>query len=193
VSFYTGTQNEVLFSNFTASTNLATFTTEDNLQKTYPPVIIPAGFFGGDGKASGKSLRILSRGQLGTTSAPTFTWTVRLLTSTTWSAGGVVVGTTGAVTAGSTVTLAPWTLDMTIGLRTLGIGAASTVVHMGDVRGATALASPFIATIPAANGTFSVATVDNSTQYYLFISAACSASSASNLINMQQLIVYGEN
>lgn len=42
MSFITGTQNEVLYSYANASTNLATFTAEDNLQKTFPPVIIPA-------------------------------------------------------------------------------------------------------------------------------------------------------
>jgi hypothetical protein len=38
---------------------------------------------------------------------PTFTWSVRLLTSTTWSAAGVA-WSTAALTAGTGVTLAPW-------------------------------------------------------------------------------------
>jgi len=118
MSFLTGTQAELLYSNATASTNLATFTTEDNLQKTYPPVIIPAGFFLNPG-ATGKALKIKAAGQLGTTGAPTFTWSVRLLTSTTWSAGGILLGATTTLTAGTTQTLAPWFLDLDIALRSL--------------------------------------------------------------------------
>ena len=192
MSFYTGTQDELLFSYANASTNLATFTTEDNLQKTYPPVIIPAGFFL-NAASTGKALRVKAAGQLGTTGAPTFTWSARLLTSTTWSAGGILLGSTAALTAGTTQTLAPWFLDMEITLRTLAIGGASTVVTMGEVRSPLGLASPFAGTIPANNTTPAVATLDNSQTYYLFLSAACGTSNAANLINTQLLKVYGEN
>jgi len=192
LSLYTGTPQECLYSYANASTNLATFTTEDNLQKTYPPAIIPAGYWLNAG-ATGRSLRIRAAGQLGTTGAPTFLWTLRLLTSTTWSAGGVSLGATAALSAGTAQTLAPWFLDAEITLRTLGIGGASTVVTMGEVRGPLALASPFSGTIPANNTAVTATTVDNSVQYYFFISATCGTSNASNLINMQQLQVYGEN
>ena len=192
MSFITGTQNEVLYSYANASTNLATFTAEDNLQKTFPPVIIPAGFFLNAG-ATGKTLKIKAAGQLGTTSAPTFTWSIRLLTSTTWSAAGILLGSSAALTAGTTQTLAPWFLDVDVTLRTLSIGGASTVVTMGQVSGPLALASPFAGTIPANNTTVTATTVDNSVQYYLFLSAACGTSNAANLINLQSLKVYGEN
>lgn len=192
MSFYTGTQSELLFAYHNASTNLATFTTEDSLQKTYPPVIIPAGFFF-NAASTGKSLRVRAAGQLGTTSAPTFTWTVRLLTSTTWSAAGIVLGTSAALTAGTTQTLAPWFMDLEIGMRTLSVGGASTVVTMGEIRSPLGLATPFAGTIPANNTAVSVATVDNSTTYYLFLSCACGTSNAANLINLQQLKVFGEN
>lgn len=192
MSFYTGTQAELLYSNANASTNLATFTTEDNLQKTYPPVIIPAGFFLNQ-SATGKSIKVKASGQIGTTSAPTFTWSVRLLTSTTWSAGGILLGASAALTAGTTQTLAPWFMDLDIVLRTLSIGGGSTVVTTGEIRGPLALATPFAGTIPANNTSPAVATVDNSATYYLFLSAACGTSNAANLINLQSLKVYGEN
>ena len=47
--------------------------------------------------------------------------------------------------------------------------------------------------IPANNVSPALATLDNSTTYYLFVSAACGTSNAANLINMQMLKVYGEN
>jgi hypothetical protein len=188
MSFLSGTQSELFYVSQATATQLNTFTTEDNLQKTLPPVIIPAGFFG----AEGKSLRIRAAGQLGTTSGPTFTWSIRLLTSTTWSAGGIGFST-AALTAGTTQTLAPWFLDAQITLRTLGIAAASTIMVMGEVRGPLALASPFAGTIPANNTTITNATVDNSLTYFLFLSAACGTSNAANLIQLTGLNVYGEN
>lgn len=192
MSFLTGTQDEVIYNNVGVGTQLNTFTSEDNLQKTYPPVIIPAGFFLNPG-AVGKSLKVKAWGQLGTTSAPTFTWSLRLLTSTTWSAGGLLLGSTASLTAGTTQTLAPWTLEADISLKTLSIGGASTVQTQGEVRGPLAFASPFGGTIPANNTALTVATLDNSVTYYLFLSAACGTSNAANLIQLTQLKVYGEN
>lgn len=190
MSFLTGTQNELMYAYGGASTNLATFTTEDNLQKTYPPVIIPAGFFRGGGDMA-KSLKLRACGLLSTTVQPTFTFSLRLLTSTTWSAGGILLGSSAALTTASTITLAPYQLDIDIILSSLLPGAASTVKTMGTVSANPAFTAPGF--IPAANVSPAVATVDNSTTYYLFLSAACSASSASNLINLQYLKLYGEN
>lgn len=192
MSFQTGTQSEVLFTSVGASTNLATFTTEDNLQKTLAPIIIPAGFFYNN-QAVGKALKMKYAGQLGTTGSPTFTFTVRLLTSTTWSAGGIVLGATGAITGGATVTLAPWFLEMDIIMRNVNLGATSVVASMGEVRGPTAFATPFGGSIPANNVSPQISTLDNSVTYYLFLSCACGTSNALNLINTQMIKVYGEN
>jgi hypothetical protein len=192
MSYITGTQNELLYSSIGSGTALGTFTTEDNLQKTLAPVIIPAGFFYNAG-ATGKSLRIVARGKLGTTGAPTFTWSLRLLTSTTWSAGGLLLGSTAATTAATTVTGGYWQLEADVILRTLSIGGASTVITEGLVSGPASLASPFASSIPATNGTPTLATLDNSTTYYLFLSAACGTSSGSNTIQLDMLKVYGEN
>lgn len=192
MSSYTNTNKEVLYNNVGVATQLNTFTTEDNLQKTYPPVIIPAGFFLNPA-ATGKNIQIKAWGQLGTTSAPTFTWSIRLLTSTTWSAGGLLLGSTAALTAGTTQTLAPFTLEAELSLKTLSIGGASTVQLMGEVRGPLAFASPFGGTIPANNTAITLATLDNSTTYFLFLSVACGTSNAANLIQLTQLKVSGEN
>lgn len=195
MSFYTGTQNEVLYAYSGASTQLNTFTTEDNLMKTYPPVFIPAGFFFNAG-STGKCVKIEAYGRLGTTSAPTFTWSVRLIAAASppaWSAGGVLLGSTAALTAGTTQTLAPWKLDATLMFKTIATGAASAVTFMGQVTGPLALASPFAGTIPANNTTPTISTVDNSQSYYLYISAACGTNNGANLIQTEMLKVYGEN
>ena len=192
MSFITGTSVELLYSSIATSTQLNTFTTEDNLQKTLPPVIIPAGFFYNSSAVS-KSLRLRATGRLGTTSAPTFTFTLRALTSTTWSAGGISLGATAALTAGTTQTLAPFFIDVDIVCESVGIGGTTILRVLGQVTGPLAFASPFGGTIPANNTAFRATTYDNSVTNYLFLSAACGTSSVSNLIQLEMLKIYGEN
>lgn len=193
MSFITGTSAEVLYSSVVNGTQLNTFTTEDNLQKTLAPVIIPAGFFYNIA-AQGKTLHVKAFGRLGTTGTPTFTFNVRLLTSSTWSAAGIGFAS-AAITAGSGVTLAPWWMDLDITLRILGAaGANSTIAVNGEVRGGTSLAAGGgVYSIPGANVAYTAATFDTSVTAYLFLSAACGTSNASNLIQLEQLKVYGEN
>ena len=192
-SFLTGTNVELLYASVGAATTLATFTTEDNLQKTLPHVIIPAGFFL-NSLSVGKSLRVRARGRLGSTGTPTFTYTARLLTSTTWSAGGVGVSS-AAITVGSGVTLAPWVLELDITCRSVGAGggANTTLAILGDVRAGTAFAAAGgTYSIPAANTAFTVA-IDHAATQYFYLSAACGTSNAANLITLEMLKVYGEN
>lgn len=138
-------------------------------------------------------MKIKAVGRLGTSGAPTFTWSARLLTSTSWTAGGILLGSTAALTAGTTQTLAPWFLDGEFVLRTLGVGGASTGAFLAEVRSPLGLASPFAGTIPANNTAFTVTTIDNTVTYYLFLSAACGTSNSLNLIQLEMLKVYGEN
>ena len=119
--------------------------------------------------------------------------TVRLLTSTTWSAGGIILGTTAGITQTASQTLAPWTLDLDIVLRTLSIGGASTVATMGLWSSPLGFATPFAATLPANNTAVTLTTVDNSATYYLFLSATAGASQSDNLIQTELLKLYGEN
>jgi len=192
MSFLTGTNVEVLYSSIALGTQLASFTTEDNLMKTLPVCMIPAGFFFSPNGATGKTLRVKVCGRLGTTGAPTFTWSLRLLTSTTWSAAGHL-WKTAALTAGTTQTLAPWFMDFEFCLNTLGAPALSTLAGFGEVRSPLGLASPFAGTIPANNTAFTVTTYDSTVNYWLFLSATCGTSDALNLINLALMKVYGEN
>lgn len=192
MSFLTGTSAEVLYSSIATGTQLNTFTTEDNLMKTLPYCIIPAGFVY-NSASTGKSLRVKAIGRLGTTGTPTFTFSLRFLTSSTWSAAGIGFSS-AAITAGSGVTLAPFMLDIEIIFRTLATGAASTIAVMGEVRGGTSLAAGGgVYSIPGANTAFTATTYDNSVTNYLFLSAACGTNNAANLIQLEMLKVWGEN
>jgi len=192
MSFLTGTSAEVMYSSITTGTQLNTFTTEDNLMKTLPPMIIPAGFFYNLG-AAGKSLRVKAMGRLGTTATPTFTFTVRLRTNRTWAADGVA-WSSAAITAGSTVTLAPFFIDFEIVCRALVDGATGlTLAGLGEVRSGTGFAATGgVFSIPNANTGFTV-TLDNSVTQYLYLSVACGTSNSLNLVQLEMLKVYGEN
>lgn len=192
-SFLTPTNTELFYVSVATGTQLNTFTTEASLQGALPHVIIPAGFWA-NATDVGKSISLIGRGRLGTTGTPTFTFTVRLLTSTTWSAGGVGVSS-AAITAGSGVTLAPWALALDIICRSVGAGGGSntTLAMLGDVRAGTAFAAGGgIYSIPPANTAFTV-TLDHTVTQYLYLSAACGTSNASNLIQLEALKVFGEN
>jgi len=194
MSFITGTSTEVLYSSVATGTQLNTFTTEASLQGALPHVIIPAGFFYAAQGGTGKSLRVKALMRLGSTATPTFTFTIRLLTSTTWSAAGVA-WSSAAITVGSTVTLAPVYLDFELICRSVGAGGAANTVlaGIGEVRSGTGFAAGGgVYTIPNANTAFTN-NIDSSVSQYLYLSAACGTSNALNLIQLEMLKVYGEN
>lgn len=190
MSMVTGQFGELLYSSVATGTQLNTFTTEDTLMKTLPYCKIPASLWPNHG-STGRTIRGRAFGRLGTTGAPTFTWNVRLLTTSTWSAAGIGFAT-AAITAGSSVTLAPWWLEFEITLRTLATGAASTIAVSGELRGGTSLAAGGgIYSMPAANTAFTSTAFDASIDQWLFLSAACGTSNASNLIQLETFSAYG--
>ncbi len=190
-SLLTGTNNELMYVSIATGTQLATFTAEASLMATLPPIIIPAGFFSNQG-LPGQSVKFKVRGRLGTTATPTFTFSVRLLTSSTWSAAGVV-WSSAAITAGSTVTLAPWALELEMVARAVVAGATGlTIEALGEVRAGTAFAAGGgVYSVPGANVAPTVTLQADVTQY-LFVSAACGTSNAANLIQAEIVKAYGE-
>lgn len=184
---------ELYYSESIAGTALATFTAEASLMGGYPIPLIPATFFANAGELA-SSMRIRAYGNASSTTTPTFTLSARLLTSaTSWSAGGVLLGSSSAVTTGSSVTNSFWQWDTDTILKAIAAGAAtSTLSTYGTVSG---MGSTSGGTVPATNVSADVATFDNTgaTQYFLWLSAACSASSSSNSIRLQGLKVYLDN
>lgn len=197
MSTYSGTLPELYYSFSGAGTALATFTTEASLMGGYPIPQVPATFFSKLGDQS-SSVKIRAYGNVGdTTAAPTFTWTVRLLTSaTTFSNTGTPSWATAATTLnGTSLTNTWWQLDMDIHLRSIAAGAATSVLSGCGMVSGSAITNA--ATIPAANTTSVVnsSNFDNTgaTQYFLWLGAACGTSNAANAIQLQGLKVYLEN
>lgn len=162
----------------------------------YPIPTIPGTFFNKLGDLS-STAKIRAVGQVSSTSTPTFAVSLRLLSSaTSWSAGGLLLGTSTALATSSAIAGGWWQLDVHVFLRSIAAGAAtSSVLTAGTFSGS---AFPLTGSLPAAGtgGTPGVnATLDNTgaTAYYLWVSAACGTSSASNTITMQGLKIYLEN
>lgn len=194
MSGFTGTQSELLYAFGGASTALATFTTEDNLIKTYPLIKLPdlSQLLSNTGERS-SSLKFRAMGRISSTATPTFTFSLRALTSSTWSAGTPLIGSSNACTTVSGVAGGIWQIDLDVVLRTLHTGGTPTITV---VAGGTVTGSAFTSasnSIPAAGTSPAVTTLDVTQQYYLFLSAACSASSASNTIATDLVKLYGEN
>lgn len=192
-SFLRGTSVETLYTSHKVGTQLNTFTTEDNLMKTLPECVIPAVYFY-DAKDIGKSLRVKAIGRLGSTSTPTFTFTLRLNTTSAYTQGAGVAVSSAAITAGSGVTLAPFFIDIEIVCQAIAQGAAGmTLAILGEVRSGTGFAAGGgLYSIPAANTTFTV-TLDHSVTQYLYLSVACGTSNSLNLAQLELMKVYGEN
>lgn len=191
MSFQSGTSMELMYQSIATGTQLNTFTTEDNLQKTLPHCIIPAGFFSATNP--NRAMKVKAYCRVGATGTPTFTLSLRLLTSTAWSAAGVVWSTAAIPVVASTLALLEIDFDLLCSSLGAGGGANTTLKGLGDARaGALVAALGGVFSIPASNTSFSN-TIDAAVTQYLYLSAACSASSASNLIQLEMLKVYGEN
>jgi len=194
VSNYTGSVGpELFYAEAIAGTALSTFTSEASLMGGYPVPQIPATFFAKTGVQS-SSMRVKARLNISSTGTPTFTLSARLLTSaTSWSAGGLLLGSSAALTAASGVTNAWADLDMDVILSALAAGAAtSSLSSFGTVSGS---AFPAAGSVPANNASAVNAAFDatGATQYFLWLSAACGTSSASNKAQLQALKIYLEN
>jgi hypothetical protein len=196
-NFQGGVGPEVYYSVSAAGTPLNTFTSEASLMGGYPVPQIPATFFNKASPQLASTVKIRAYGNASDTStAPTFTLSLRLLSSAvTWSAGGVLLGSSSAMTMqAASLTNAWWQLDADIFLRSLAAGAATSSLFTAGLVGGPAFAAPG-GSIPATNISAVTSSFDatGATQYFLWLSAACGTSNAANAISLQALKVYLEN
>jgi hypothetical protein len=190
MSFYTGTQTELLYSYAGAATTTTPAAAATSVIATYPPVVIPGGFMAALGGRS-SSLRVWLWGQAtATATVPTWIFGISKTTINTFSGTGGIQ--TATFTPGA-VTGAYFRVIIDITLRAEGQVGNSTVAVNGVVDGPALLPSPFESTIPASNvaNTWTDWQVDQ--QYYLWPYLTLGAATAGNTVTTQQLKVYGEN
>jgi hypothetical protein len=180
------TYTEVFYENVADATVVASFTAEASLLTGLLQPIIGAEYFDrSDGV--GRALRIVARGNVSSTATPTYTFTLRFGTSS----GGILLGTTAAITTGSGIANRVWEIEADVICRAVGAGTSATAQTGGFIRSG-GFASPFIYPIPNDSLTWTVG-FDSTVANSLWLGVACSASSASNTIILKQLLVYGLN
>ncbi len=192
MSNQSGVYVDLLYASLTAGAAKASFTSEFKINDTTTmgptAVILPQFFMPNSGV--GRGLHIVARGIVSSTATPTYTFTCRLGTEGSTSAA-IALGS-AAITMQSGVTNTLFDFEGDVTFKSFGAaGANSTMTGVGRIIGA-GLASPFIYPLWGAGATpGTVATVDHSIANYVNFNVACNASSSSNTITLQQLLVYG--
>lgn len=161
----------------------------------WPAITVPAGFFQklGD-KTSSCKLR-LQGGLTATATIPTFAfglaWTQA--NPAAFSASTLLHAISANNTPPGAITLAQIDFEWNIGLRTLGLGAASTLVCTGTVDCKSGFASPFGLTMPATNTSkTSATTIDVMQPIYLWPYITLGAATAGNTVTLDWGKLLGE-
>lgn len=191
MSGYTGTQFETLFSNYQAATTTTPTAGAVTITGGYPAITVPGMYFSTTGKFT-RSLRMIMSGLM-TATATVPTWQLGVAFTTTDSfAATPVLAVTGTYTP-TAGTGAPWFAYLEIGIRTIALGASSTVVAMGQMASPLFTTSPFMMAFPATGSSNTVTTWDIENQYYLWPYLTLGAATAGNTITTQVVKLYGEN
>lgn len=160
-----------------------------------PPIIIPSGYFSDTGDWS-SSARLVMGGLMTTTATiPTWNWGLYAAVATTSPpafATTLALATTGASTPVSATANVPWWLIIDIGLRTLGLGAASTLVAWGMIQSTTVNTAGEL-TFPATGAYTPPSTYDASQSYVLWPGLTLGAATAGNTVTTQYAKLYLEN
>lgn len=206
MSFLTGTNIETIYASTALGASLNTFTAEALLNTVATMGVqphLPPDFWLPNQAAVGRGIKIVARGTLAATATPTFTFTVRGGAAANASAAPILAGTAPMITI-SGATTSVWTLEVDCILKAIaGAGALSTIYSYGEFS-CPGLAAPPTATSNnevigglttagtlVAPGT--ITTLDTSITNYINVTVACSASSASNIVALKSLQVYGLN
>lgn len=199
MSFLTGTNTELLYASTAAGTAKASFTSEVAINDTAGMGVqfhLPADFWQPNKAQSvGRGIRIEAAGLVSSTATPSYTWTVR---------GGAAGATSGAIMLGSAaiatasgISNIPWYFYGNIVLESIGAaGANSTIRGIGYLLMdgyAAATTTRLYQLYGGAASPGTAATFDTSISNYLNFNITCTASSASNTITLQQLLVWGLN
>ncbi len=203
MSGFTQTTDELLYAFYgAATTSTPTTSPGSSITAGYPPVVVPAGFMRSTGSQS-SSLR-LEIGGLATATATIPTWQFFLYTAVqTTSAPAFAatntLGSTAAFTPGTAEANDVWTATIHIGLRALALGAASTVVAVGEfksdvfVSAAFAVQTQLFVSMPGPGAYTPLATWDTTQGYVLWPALSLGAGTAGNTVTTQYCKLYGEN
>lgn len=185
---------EALWSQGIAATTSVPTASAVTITAGWEPITIPAGFFQ---KLGGKtsSARLALQGTLtATATVPTFAFGLGVTQAVpaAFSAATLMHAISSTVTPTAGTAFQLW-LDWDIFLRTLGSGAASTLVTTGKVRCPSGFATPFELTLPPSNGTKTLATIDVMQPIFLWPYLTLGAATAGNTVTLDSGKLFGDS
>jgi hypothetical protein len=195
VSGYKPIGLETLYSSYALATTSVPAASAATITAGMPPIVVPAGYMANTG-AWASSLRLEMGGLMSTAATiPTWNWGLYAAVATTtapaFSAAGITLGASGAAAPPSVVTNVPWMAWYSIGLRTIALGAASTIVTWGVIQ-STGVNTAGELTIPGTGAYTPPATWDTTQSYVLWPGLTLGAATAGNTITVQYAKLYGE-
>lgn len=197
MSFFTGTNVELLYSNTAVGAAKSNFTSEalinDAASMGTQPVI-PAFFFPPNSSGAGKTIKVVASGIASNTATPTFQMNCRLNTAINVVTGPICLGMTGLVaTASGTNSNLYWEFEGEFLMVAPKEPTGTNTTILGTGRFSSLLTGGPMGVYAGGSATAPTTTIDIGQPYYLTLSAAWNAASASNSIQLQKLLVYGLN
>jgi hypothetical protein len=194
LSFYTGTQAELLYT-LPAAVTKNTYTTQailSALTASAPVATIPAGYFiNPPASGPGKAVWLKAWGTIANTAAATFSPAFGVDPTPGTIANATTIAAAYAPTAATTTI---WHLELWITARAVGqTGGMTLQVDGRYINEATASAAAPVATGLCAAVTASITGLQGSLAYSLELLGTWSASSASNTTTLNQLFLVGLN
>lgn len=185
-----GTFSELGYFENADFTQLASFTAEASLLAGQNrQAVVPRHYF----DRVGAAVLVKASGILSVTGTPTFLWTNRIGTVIGASdLTGAAVGVSAALAIGSGLSNQHWYMELELSCRTPGQGAGNTTLNCSgwiECAGFALLGKNPMAPGGGNSATWT-ATIDNSVELYLNLSATCSASNAANTIRCKKYNVH---
>lgn len=185
---------ELLHSFYGAATTSVPSASAVTITAGIPEVVVPASYMTGLGKKS-SSLQLLFGGYMtATATVPTFAFG---LAYTAFATPPAFSAATPLCTLSNTVTPTAATGSFEgqfqIGLRSMGLGNASTIWCSGHVGTSPALSTSIWWVNPLGAGGTTVTTWQTDQEYYLWPYLTLGAATAGNTVTLQFIKLYGEN
>jgi hypothetical protein len=194
MSFFSGTQAELLHAFFGAATTSVPSASAVTITAGMPEIVVPANFMTTVGKRSSALLLEYGGYMTATATVPTFAFG---LAFTAFATPPAFSAATPLATLSNTVTPSAASGSIRgqfhIGLRTLGAGNTSTVWASGDVQAAPALTASSWWLNPLGAGGTTVTTWQSDQEYYLWPYLTLGAATASNTVTLQYVKLWGLN
>jgi hypothetical protein len=195
VSGYTMNNVELLYSYAGAATTTTPTAGAVSLIATYPPIVIPPGYFSKLG-ANSSSLHLRMGGVIVTTATiPTFLWGLATTPATTtpaaFSATTSVAATTAIAPTTAKTAGVGFLMDVDLTVRTITQVATSVIVSGGNVYAPETIQAGWSFPASGVAPTFSTWEMDLS--YFLWPYLTLGAATAGNTVTVHYAKLYGDN